>query len=146
MDDAREVVQELFIYLWENRDRISEKQSVQSYVYAALRYNSIRRFKLRSKMSIEMTDIPEDELSVEFQNELEYAELQEAVMDTIDSLPPRCQKIFKLSRFERQTYQEIAIYLNISPKTVEGQMRKALKILQKALENYLLVLILFVFR
>lgn len=146
MDDAREVVQELFVYIWENRDRIRKVQSIQSYVYAALRYNSIRKFKSRSIGSIEITDVPENELSVEFQNELEYAELQEAILEKINSLPPRCQKIFKLSRFEKQTYQEIASQLNISPKTVEGQMRKALQILQKALDSFWMALILFLFR
>lgn len=143
MDDAREVVQELFVYLWENRDR--EIQSIQSYVYAALRYNSIRKFKSKSTGTIEMTDIPESEFSVEFQNELEYAELQEVILETINSLPPQCQKIFKLSRFEEQTYQEIASQLNISPKTVEGQMRKALQILQKALDAFLVTSIFFLF-
>jgi RNA polymerase sigma-70 factor (ECF subfamily) len=145
MDDAREVVQELFVYLWENRDKIKEVQSVQSYVYAALPYNSIRKFKSRSTGAIEIADVPDREFAVDFQNELEYAELQEAILGTIDSLPPQCQKIFKLSRFEKQTYREIASRLNISPKTVEAQMRKALQILQKLLDNMLLVFIFFLF-
>jgi RNA polymerase sigma-70 factor (ECF subfamily) len=145
-DDAREVVQELFVYLWENRDKIKEVQSVQSYVYAALRYNSIRKFKSRSTGVIEIAEVPENDLAVNFQNDLEFAELQEAILETIDSLPPQCQKIFKLSRFEKQTYREIAGRLNISPKTVEAQMRKALQILQKALDNFLLAFIFFLFR
>lgn len=145
MDDAREVVQELFVWLWENRERIKEVQSVQSYIYAALRYNSIRKFKSRSTGAIEIADVPDHELAVDFQNELEYAELQEAILEAIDSLPPQCQKIFRLSRFEKQTYQEIAGRLNISPRTVEAQMRKALQILQKALEALLPAFIFFLF-
>ena len=146
MDDAREVVQELFVYLWENREKVREIESIRSYVFAALRYNSIRKLNLKLTNKTEIKDIPENELSVEFQNELEYAELQEAVLETIDSLPPQCRKIFKMSRFEKLTYQEIATLLNISPRTVESQIRKALQLLQKVFDSYLLGLIIFLFR
>lgn len=136
MDDAREVVQELFVYLWENKEKIKKIDSVQSYVYAALRFNSIRKFNAKNRNRIEITEVPEEEWSIDFQDQIEYAELQQAVYKTIDSLPPQCRKIFMMSRFEKLTYQEIASILGISPKTVEVQISKALRNLHETFKKY----------
>lgn len=142
VDDAREVVQELFIYLWENQQRLSEVKSIKTYIFSAIRYNSIRRRKASRERGVEISDVPEDELLVSFQSELEYAQLQEQILDAIDSLPPQCQRIFKMSRFERLTYKQIAEVLDISPKTVEVQISKALRVLQKTFDNNLLGLVI----
>ena len=72
-----------------------------------------------------------------------HSELQERVTAAIDSLPPKCRTIFQLSRFEELTYREIAERLDISVKTVENQMSKALKVLRVKLKNYLHLFILF---
>jgi RNA polymerase sigma-70 factor (ECF subfamily) len=137
MDDAREVVQELFVYLWENKEKINKIDSVQSYVYAALRFNSIRKFNAKTRNRIEITEVPEEEWRVDFQDQIEYAELQQAIFKIIDSLPPQCRKIFTMSRFEKLTYQEIADILGISPKTVEVQISKALRSLHETFKRYL---------
>jgi len=136
MDDAREVVQELFVYLWENKEKTKKIDFVQSYVYAALRFNSIRKFNSKTRDRMEIAEVPEEECSVDFHDQIEYAELQQAVYKTIDSLPPQCRKIFMMSRFERQTYQEIANILGISSKTVEVQISKALRTLHETLRKY----------
>ncbi len=138
MDNAREVVQELFIYLWENREKLSNIQSVDTYIFSAIRYNSIRKHNSGIRGDLKISDVPEDELLVGFESELEYAELQEQLLEAIDSLPPQCQRIFKMSRFEQMTYKQIAEVLDISPKTVEVQISKALRVLQKTFENQLL--------
>jgi len=139
-DMAREVVQEIFIYLWENRDNLQEKKSVKSYLYAAIRHNSVRRVNGQIKKRLEIEDIPEENIKADFLDEIEYAELQEIIYTTIESFPPQCKKIFSLSRFESATYAQIALKLNLSQKTVEAQMTKALKIIQKKFDEYLLVL------
>lgn len=145
MDDAREVVQELFVYLWENKERINKIDSVQSYVYTALRFNSIRKFNAKTRNRIEIAEVSEEEWIVDFQDQVEYAELQKAVYETIDSLPPQCRKIFTMSRFEKLTYQEIANTLGISPKTVEVQIGKALRILLETFRKYHSGIIVFFF-
>ena len=142
MDDAREVVQELFIYLWENRERMKEIDSLQSYIYASLRFNSIRKFNSRPFKNTEIANIPEEELGIDFHDTIEYAQLQQAIFETIELLPPQCQKIFKMSRFERLTYLQIASILKISPKTVEVHMSKALRELHQTLNKYLQSIIL----
>jgi RNA polymerase sigma-70 factor (ECF subfamily) len=65
------------------------------------------------------------------------SELQDNVNKAIDSLPPKCRAIFQLSRYEELTYKEIAIKLDISVKTVENQMGRALRILRIKLRGYL---------
>jgi len=69
-------------------------------------------------------------------------ELEDSIGKAIESLPPRCREIFELSRNEEKKYREIAIELNISEKTVENQMLKALKIMREKLSEYLPVLII----
>ena len=66
--------------------------------------------------------------------QLEHKRLQEEIMKVVESLPMRCQLVFKLSRFENMNYREIAQTLDISEKTVENQISKALKTLRKALK------------
>lgn len=142
MDDAREVVQDLFIYLWEHREELHQVQSVKNYLFSAIRYNSIRKQKANRGKPIEISEVPDSEVSSDFQSELEYTELQEQVLEAIESLPPQCQRIFKMSRFERLTYKQIGEALDISPKTVEVQVSKALRILHNTFDSYSLVLIL----
>lgn len=144
MDDAREVVQELFIYLWENKEKIRDIDSVKSYVYAALKFNSIRKFNEISFHGIEINEIQENELSFDFHDQVEYAELQYAIYQTIGQLPSQCRKVFEMSRFEKMTYKQIAEELGISIKTVEAQISKALRNLQKALDKYLITIVLFI--
>lgn len=139
---AREVVQDMFVYVWENKDKLQDKKSIKSYFHAAVKFNSIRKFNDRNIKQVKIEEIPEYDLKDDFKDEIEFVELQEAIFNTIESLPPKCKKVFKLSRFEQMTYSNIAIELNISKKTVEAQISKALKILQKTFEDYLLIIII----
>ena len=68
---------------------------------------------------------------------MEHSELEQLVDAAIDSLPEKCRLVFVLSRFEELTYNEIADQLGISPKTVENQISKALRILRNTLQPYL---------
>jgi RNA polymerase sigma-70 factor (ECF subfamily) len=65
------------------------------------------------------------------------SELQNSIREAIDELPEQCRNIFQLSRYQELTYQEIATVLNLSVKTVENQMGKALKLLRNKLAGYL---------
>jgi RNA polymerase sigma-70 factor (ECF subfamily) len=73
-------------------------------------------------------------------------ELEKQIEEAISSLPPQCQTVFRLSRFEGLTYAEIAQQLNISVKTIENHMGKALKIMREKLKDYLPLLIWLLFR
>ena len=132
LDTAREVVQNLFVYLWENRKTVGIEQSVKSYLTSAVKRNSIRLMQQQHrKLSIDT--LPEDSFIDEaLVDSLELEELYKQLLEAIEQLPPQCKKIFRMSRFEEKKYAEIALELNLSIKTVEAQMGKALKILRES--------------
>ena len=82
----------------------------------------------------------------EFNDTMETAELESRIKMALQKLPPKCLQIFELSRFEGKKYGEIASKLNISVKTVEGQMSKALKVMKEELKDYLIVLIIIILK
>jgi RNA polymerase sigma-70 factor, ECF subfamily len=131
---AREVVQDLFVYLWEHREELTIHNSIKSYLYRAVRFNTIRRMENEKKLGIRLDSIPEP-TDQEFNDHLEYAELQSSILVAIEALPDQCKYIFKLSRFEHLKYSEIAEKLNLSVKTVEAQISKALRLIHQSLNH-----------
>lgn len=144
-DTADEIVKELFVELWERRERFVIHSSMKAYLYAAARnraLNYIRANKSRSKY-LTLQNIENEELmliksgDINPSQQLEQKELEDAVHDAIESLPGRCKLIFTLHRDNSLTYSEIANVMEISPKTVENQMSKALKVLRAKLSHLL---------
>jgi RNA polymerase sigma-70 factor (ECF subfamily) len=128
---AEEIVQEFFIYLWENQKTLTLPNSVAVYFHVAIKNRCLNYLKKRVHLSIPMeetTDIigyEPDELAVE--------ELSQAMEEAIQRLPEKCKLIFLLSRQSRFSYKEIAGHLAISIKTVESQIGIALKKLREHL-------------
>lgn len=145
-DDAEEVVQGCFIKLWEKRENIQIQSSVKSYLYQIIRnacLNEIKHQKVKKNYGEMMTyeGTPQSESSD--QSTLKD-ELEHKIAAALQSLPQQCRLIFTMSRFEELKYQEIADQLNLSIKTVENQMGKALKLMRTQLQEYLpLIVILF---
>jgi RNA polymerase sigma-70 factor, ECF subfamily len=132
---AREVVQDIFINIWERREILDIQTSLKSYLHQAVRFNSIRRLDNDKKNGILMATVPDSGPDPEFHDHLEYAELQNCILEAVELLPGQCQKVFKLSRFERLTYNEIAGQMNLSVKTVEAHISKALRLIQDYLNK-----------
>jgi RNA polymerase sigma-70 factor (ECF subfamily) len=143
MTTAREVLQDIFIYLWENRQELNIHTSFKSYLSQAVRFNSIRRLNNDKKAGIRMDIVPEPDNNNEFYDFLEYAELQKNILEAVESLPDQCRKVFSLSRFESLSYNEIAKSLNLSVKTVEAHISKALRIIQDHLNKTVVALFVF---
>ncbi|MDR1666170.1 MAG: RNA polymerase sigma-70 factor [Bacteroidales bacterium] len=132
MDTARDLVQDLFVYIWENREKLVIGQSVKAYLTTSVRYNCVRYLhKQSSGVSIDLL-AESKEIPDCIYDALELEDLYRQLMNAIERLPEQCKKIFKLHRFEDLTYAEIAARLQISVKTVEAQMGKALKLLRSA--------------
>jgi len=138
-DDAREVVHQVFIKLWERRSEIDLSTSLKSYLFTAVNNRSLNVIRDRRKFSPE--EVPELAGEWDVSAELESMELEEKIRRVIDSLPERCRVIFELNRFDGLKYNEIASQLDISVKTVENQISKALKILREQLAKYLTLLL-----
>lgn len=139
LDTAQEIVQDLFFKIWVRREEIVFNTSIKSYLYRSLHnqaLNHLNHLKIhdRYQQFIEIrakTDInyPTDVL--------EEQDMERIMKIALGKLPEKRRKIFELSRFENLKYNEIADRLNISVKTVESQMTKALEQLRKVLDNYL---------
>jgi len=139
---TEDLAQEVFVRFWEKREKINITSSVEAYlrrmaVNEALGY--LRRNK--SRFDEEITPNTIGGMTEDVEQQFLRSELEIKVKDAINELPPRCQTVFKLSRFEDMTYQQIADEMGISIKTVENQMGKALKYLRHRLHGYLKVVI-----
>lgn len=144
-EDAEEIVQSTFLLVWEKRDTLAIRTSVKPYLYAMVRnacLNVLKHEKIKQRFAgeeIALADRAHDSVSHTIaSNELEYR-----IKVAMNELPDQCRMVFKLSRFEELKYAEIAEQLNISVKTVENHMGKALKIMREQLKDYLpLILVL----
>lgn len=141
---SEEVVQDLFVNLWNRRESVDLQPSIKSYLYRSVRnrcYNVIKHQEVKDRYRTEqMSSLSAREGIPNDGGELN--ELQERINKAIAELPPERQKIFVMSRFEDLKYKEIAEELKISIKTVENQMGKALKHLRLQLADYMPLLIL----
>jgi RNA polymerase sigma-70 factor (ECF subfamily) len=143
---AEEVVQQVFVRLWEKRTALQIDKSMQSYLYRSVYNESMNQLKHREVRRAHAQYVlaggePEHADS----RSLSYRELQLRLNEALNKLPEQCRTIFQLSRFEDLKYREIADRLNLSVKTVENQMGKALRIMRSELTDFLpLFLFLFI--
>ena len=130
-DVVEDLAQEMLLRFWNKRERITVKSSLRSYLKTMAVREGIGH--LRKQKDLPM-DLPENPV-IRPEQKLEAKELQGKIAEAVGALPDRCQQVFRLSREESLTYNQIAEKLDISPKTVENQMGKALKILRERLKE-----------
>lgn len=138
-DIAEELVQDVFLKFWAKRAGLSDIDALRTYLFRAARntaLNWLRRQKLERRWQEEEAASWEPEAPESTDDESSEQELAAAVRVAIDRLPPRCREVFILSRDGGLTYAEIARALEISIKTVETQMGRALKSLRVSLASY----------
>lgn len=136
-DQAKDIVQDLFFWLWKNREDLDIKSSVPGYLKRATVNRCLNLLKKEQKFG-DQQDWEEPIHSQANPHELmEGEELQAFIALALLQLPERCRLIFTLKRIEGYSVKEIAAQLEISPKTIENQITKALKHLRQELEPYL---------
>jgi len=136
-DDANEVVQDIFMKLWEKRKDIEIRTSINSYLYRAVYNNSLQLLK-RKKLDLKYKNykLHNNNESINPSEEMIATELNHKIALLLDSLPENCKRIFKMNRIDGMKYREISDQLSISIKTVEANMTKALKIFRENLTEY----------
>ncbi|MFY7908510.1 MAG: RNA polymerase sigma factor [Emticicia sp.] len=139
---TKEVVQELFVSLWERREKLPI-ENIENYLFSSIKYLVIAQFKKNSlfeKYSLSVDATENDDNFTE--QAVAFDELNHAYQDALQLIPEKCREVFLLKR-SGLSQREISEKLDISEKTVENQMTKALKILREALKDYTSLLILF---
>lgn len=136
---SEDIVQSIFIYLWEKKDSLPFNCSIKAYLYTASKnksLNYIRNQKNKNRIIEEL--IPKNELffSEDADQFLEFEELKKIICDAVEGLPTQCKTIYQLSRDRELTNKEIAENLGISVKTVENQMTIAIKKIKDFLQPY----------
>lgn len=152
-DLSRSVVQDVFVMLYDKRGEINIHTSLSSHLFQTVRnrcLNVLKHNKMKREHHQRIFDSG-TETEQPFQS-LEYAELEHCIDLAINDLPAQCRRIFKLSRYDGVTNQEIADQLELSKRTVETQISKALKRIREELSKsglldnaWFLVLIYFHF-
>jgi RNA polymerase sigma-70 factor (ECF subfamily) len=143
---AEELVQEVFTDLWHKRFNLVITRNVSSYLFTAVKYevlDHIRSLKVKHGYLQQLARF-EDWITDMTREQLDAEELDYHLNKSINALPDKCREVFKLSRFEHYTIQEIADKLNISPDTAKYHISHALKELRISLKDlYILVAVLF---
>lgn len=139
---AEDLVQEVFYEVWRKRATLTINQSLRAYLKRAAVNRTLNYIRDQRLIVDDESAMPFDLASdqVGAVQQLEVEELQEQIEAAISDLPERCRLVFGLSRFEEMSNKEIAAHLDISVKTVENQMTKALRLLREKLTPYTMLL------
>ncbi len=132
---AEDLVQEVFCKIWQNREVLDISSSYKGYLVRSVTNQALNYLEKQKRLVLTEDSSPfENTYSANTTMELlEGSEMESKIQHALEALPPQCRLIFEMSRFEEMSYKEIADSLTLSPKTVENQMGKALKILRHKL-------------
>jgi RNA polymerase sigma-70 factor, ECF subfamily len=138
-DTAREIVQDAFTGLWDKRDTIDLSRPVKTYLTTMVRNKCLNHLRDNKKFNREILDIEGllSERTYHPPDRMVEAEVREKIRGAIQGLPEKCRQVFVLNREENLKYHEIATRLEISVKTVETQMSKALQHMRNQLHEFM---------
>jgi RNA polymerase sigma-70 factor (ECF subfamily) len=152
-DDAKEIVQNAFLKLWEIKGQLKDNSNLKNYLYTLVKNGCLNQIKRKQIVNNHNNNIKQRELELQYESlsrmsfdYMEIEELKNKIEEAVSNLPEHCRKVFCMSRYEGFKNTEIAEKLNISEKTVEAHMTKALKSLRVALKDYLPLLISILFQ
>lgn len=147
-DEAREVVQNAFLKLWEIRKKLTHDSNLRNFLFTLVKNNSLNIIKRRQILLKHHENIRWREMHYQYESlnqmgddYLEFSELKEKIDTAIQKLPEHCRTVFEMSRLGDLKNREIAEKLGINQKTVEAHLTKALKILRIELKDYLPVIL-----
>lgn len=142
-DTAEEIVQSMFLKFWEKRELLNVQTSIKAYLYKCV-YNDSLNYLKHQKVKTKYQDFAVYTMNDHHEaasSRVELTELQFKLQEALNELPEHCRTIFQMSRFEELKYREIAEQLDLSIKTVENQMGKALKILRLKLADFITLIL-----
>lgn len=136
-DSAKDITQKVFINLWESREKIDPQKAIQSYLFTSVRNRCLNYIRDQKKYRSHVLDVEIADLEIGFEEvDSGISELKEKVAEALNTLPEKCRLVFEMSRYKNMKYREIAEELDVSVKTVEAHMSKALKNLREHLKDF----------
>ncbi len=143
-DTAQDICQKVFINVWEKRLDLNIDKSIKSYLFRAVKNRCLNHIRDQKKFRSKTLDLDCANFSIiEEEDHFGLEELELKIEKVLSDLPDKCRLVFEMSRFRNMKYREIAEELDISQKTVEAHMSKAMKHVRKNLKDYLLIMLLF---
>lgn len=134
-DQAEDIVQSIFVKLWERRESLEIKTSIRSYLFRSVYnqcINQLEHAAVKKRFDASVQNSPGVDRQ---QPDVFPAELEDNIRKAVDNLPQQCRTIFIMSRYEELRYSEIAEKLDISVNTIQNQICKALKLLRDELRD-----------
>ncbi len=145
--DTEEIVQEVFLKIWQSHDKINIYSSFESFLFTIAHNTTVNLLKKRAtehKYVEHVKSLQQIENSYELADEIHYKELEQKLKGLLEELSPRQKEIFQLSREEGLSHKEIADKLGISQNTVKNHLVSTLSFLKSKLDNGLLITGIFV--
>lgn len=136
-EETEDIIHELFLDIWNKKESIEIRTTFAAYIYTALKYKIFRLIdsKIVRRKYMEHFGDEEPASSITTEQLLDFNELYDLIEQSVENLPDKCKMIFKMSRDENLSAEEISRELNISSNTVQNQITKAKKIIRKRLKK-----------
>ena len=141
-ETCEDIVQEVFFNIWKNRKSLNIHSSFRNFLVTSVRNSCTDYLRKQSSHNKYLENLPPSYFFESPDQVYTIKELEEMLQAALDKLPPNVQAAFNMSRKQKMTYNEIAAEMNISPKTVESYISRALKLLRLELKDYLPIAIL----
>ncbi len=134
--DAEEIVQDMFIAIWDKREQLAFDDTLKNYLFTGVKNRCLNHIKKARLAFSDMPDefpVPSNDASIT--DHLQSRETEGRINYLINLLPTKCKMVFLLSRMHELSYKEIAAVMDITPKTVENQIGLALKFLKENMQS-----------
>ncbi|MBC9929788.1 RNA polymerase sigma-70 factor [Chitinophaga qingshengii] len=143
---AEEITQEVFVALWLQREELDPAKPIGAWLYGVTQNRILNTYRKQLSHHKYLQQVPVQEITHNTTEQLSFNELNTVVQQRIAELPDKCREVFTMSRIQGFNTQQIAEMLNISPKTVNNHLVKALRIMRVNLKDYIALLILLSLR
>ncbi len=137
---AEEVIEDVFVKVWQNRRKLIAIKDINLYLYAAVKNQCLNKIKQNKSRQNLNRFFPKEQVDlIDPEKKLLIDELKAEIRDAVDLLPPKCKMTFKLLKEEHISYKDAAVLLGVSPKTIEAQMNTAIRKIGHALKGHLIL-------
>ena len=147
-EEAADVVQDVFLSLWNRRNELNLQGSLAAYLHTSIRYKCIHYIEkniTRRDYLVQFAEVAVSASSPNAEINLQLKEMQHTINKAVAKMPPKMQKVYILSRQEHLSYKEISDYMSISVETVKKHIQQALHLIKKNLASYIFILIILAF-